>query len=282
MSIIKKFILTSRYDKPHGILLLYFPCLWGISFNNHNITELFFLCIIFLIGASGMRSLGCIWNDYNDKKFDIKVSRTKNRLIARNKVSKNEIVKFSFLNALIGSIPLYFLPFNSVLISISVLPLVLTYPFMKRVTWWPQVWLGLNFNWGIFVGYSLMGQTILNIEIIIFYLGAILFTLGYDTIYGFQDVKDDKLIGIKSTSLKFEKNPKLFLFFTYFICFTLWLVSLILFDKNIYFLILFIVSCLILLIKVIYTDYTSTKSCFQTFKYNSYFSLIITIIFLIS
>ena len=281
MSIIKKFFLTSRYDKPHGILLLFFPCIWGISFNNHNITELFFLCIIFLIGASGMRALGCIWNDYNDKKFDIKVSRTKNRLIASNKVSKNEILLFSIFNSFIGSIPLYFLPLNSILISFCVLPLIFTYPFMKRVTWWPQLWLGINFNWGVLVGYSILGQPIINIQIIIFYIGAILFTLGYDTVYGFQDIKDDKLIGLKSTSIKFEKKPKLFLFFTYLACFFLWLISLILFEKNIYILLLFLVSCLLLLIKVTHTNYSSANSCYQTFKYNSYFAFLITIIFLI-
>ena len=120
---------------------------------------------------------------------------------------------------------------------------------MKRVTWWPQLWLGINFNWGVLVGYSILGQPIINIQIIIFYIGSILFTLGYDTVYGFQDIKDDKLIGLKSTSIKFEKNLNCFFFYLSRLFFY-GLISLILFEKNIYILLLFLVSCLLILIKV--------------------------------
>ena len=175
MSIIKKFILTSRYDKPLGILLLYIPCIWGISLYDFSISEDILLCIIFLAGASGMRALGCIWNDYTDKDFDKKINRTKTRLIASDQVSNREIIIFVLINAAIGSFPLYFIPLHSILISFSILPIVIIYPYMKRYTWWPQFWLGLCFNWGIFIGYSIYNQNLLQIELILFYLGAVFF-----------------------------------------------------------------------------------------------------------
>ena len=149
MSNFKNFLLASRYDKPHGILLLFFPCLWGLSLIKSNIADVIFLGIIFFIGACGMRALGCIWNDYNDKNFDIRVKRTKTRLIASNKLKKKQVLLFSTINALIGSVPLFFLPTQSILIALCVLPLIITYPFMKRITWCPQLWLGINFNWGV-------------------------------------------------------------------------------------------------------------------------------------
>ena len=106
---LKKFLSTSRYDKPHGILFLFYPCIWGISLTKVNILEVYKLCIIFFIGSCGMRALGCIWNDLNDKRFDILVNRTKKRLIALGKVSKSEAVVYMIINFLIGSIPLFFI-----------------------------------------------------------------------------------------------------------------------------------------------------------------------------
>ena len=155
MSIIKKFFLTSRYNKPYGIFLLFFPCIWGLNLNKVNISEELLLCIFFFLGACGMRALGCIWNDYTDKDFDIRVKRTRERLIASNKVNNKEVILFCCINAFIGSLPLYFIPLHSIFISFCILPIIFIYPFMKRITWWPQFWLGLCFNWGIIVGYSI-------------------------------------------------------------------------------------------------------------------------------
>ena len=163
MSIIKKFLLASRYDKPHGILLLYFPCIWGINLNNINITNDIFLYIIFFIGACGMRALGCLWNDFNDKDFDIKVKRTKSRIIASKKITNKTIIIFCFINGCIGSVPLYFIPINSIITSLSILPIIIIYPFMKRFTWWPQLWLGICFNWGVLVGFSIYDYNLFNL-----------------------------------------------------------------------------------------------------------------------
>jgi len=273
MSIIKKFFLASRYDKPHGILLLYFPCIWGINLNDVNTTNNIFLYIIFFIGACGMRALGCLWNDFNDKDFDIKVKRTKSRLIASKKITNKTIVIFCFINGCIGSVPLYFIPINSIITSLSILPIIIIYPFMKRFTWWPQLWLGICFNWGVLVGFSVYDYNLFNLELILFYVGSVFFTIGYDTIYGFQDIKDDEKIGIKSTSIKFKSNAKLFLFSIYFIAFSFWTSSLILLNYSILIIIIFILLCLLILIKVLLTNTNEPNECKKTFIYNSYFSL---------
>ena len=273
MSIIKKFFLASRYDKPHGILLLYFPCIWGINLNYDNTTNDIFLYFIFFIGACGMRALGCLWNDFNDKDFDIKVKRTKSRLIASKKITNKTIVIFCFINGCIGSVPLYFIPINSIITSLSILPIIIIYPFMKRFTWWPQLWLGICFNWGLLVGFSVYDYNLFNLELILFYVGSVFFTIGYDTIYGFQDIKDDEKIGIKSTSIKFKSNAKLFLFIIYFIAFSFWTSSLVLLHNSILKLAIFIFLCLLILIKVLLTNTKEPNECKKTFIYNSYFSL---------
>ena len=273
MSIIKKFFLASRYDKPHGILLLYFPCIWGINLNDANTTNDIFLYFIFFIGACGMRALGCLWNDFNDKDFDIKVKRTKSRLIASKKITNKTIAVFCFINGCIGSVPLYFIPINSIITSLSILPIIIIYPFMKRFTWWPQLWLGICFNWGVLVGFSVYDYNLFNLELILFYVGSVFFTIGYDTIYGFQDIKDDEKIGIKSTSIKFKSNAKLFLFIIYFIAFSFWTSSLVLLHNSILKLAIFIFLCLLILIKVLLTNTKEPNECKKTFIYNSYFSL---------
>ncbi len=273
MSIIKKFFLASRYDKPHGILLLYFPCIWGINLNDANTTNNVFLYFIFFIGACGMRALGCLWNDFNDKDIDIKVKRTKSRLIASKKITNKTIIIFCFINGFLGLVPLYFIPTNSIITSLSILPVIIVYPFMKRFTWWPQLWLGICFNWGVLVGFSVYDYNLFNLELILFYIGSVFFTIGYDTIYGFQDIKDDEKIGIKSTSIKFKSNAKLFLFIIYFIAFSFWTSSLVLLHNSILTLAIFIFLCLLILIKVLLTDTKEPNECKKTFIYNSYFSL---------
>tara|TARA_Y100001958_G_C21054698_1_gene419592 strand:- start:34 stop:723 length:690 start_codon:yes stop_codon:yes gene_type:complete len=220
-----------------------------------------------------MRALGCLWNDFNDKDYDIKVKRTKSRLIASKKITNKTIVIFCFINGCIGSVPLYFIPINSIITSLSILPIIIIYPFMKRFTWWPQLWLGICFNWGVLVGFSVYDYNLFNLELILFYVGSVFFTIGYDTIYGFQDIKDDEKIGIKSTSIKFKSNAKLFLFIIYFFAFSFWTSSLLLLHNSILTLVIFIFLCLLILIKVLLTNTKEPNECKKTFIYNSYFSL---------
>ena len=278
---LKKFISTSRYNKPHGILFLYYPCIWGMVITNANISDVLFFCIVFLFGACGMRSAGCIWNDYNDRSFDKKVKRTKNRDIASGKIKKNEIILFAIINIFIGIIPLYFIPIKSIFLCLCVVPLILTYPLMKRITWWPQLWLGINYNWGVLIGFSVFKDSIIEFEMIFFYIGCVFWTIAYDTVYGYQDIKDDMKIGIKSTSIKFRKSPKLFLTVCYlFSCFC-WSFAFQIIDINHLVTYSIIILFFILFIGLIITNLKKPEACYRFFVYNSYFGFLVTLILII-
>ena len=219
------FIELTRLKKPIGFMLLFWPCAWGLSlaydFSN-NLSSYFFYLILFFLGSVLMRSAGCIVNDILDKEFDKKVSRTKNRPIASGKISiKLGLFYVVFLCFLALLILLNFNTFT-IILALGSMPLAFTYPLMKRHTYWPQLFLGITFNYGLILGWVCIKNQI-DIVPVIFYLGAIFWTLGFDTIYGYQDIKDDEIIGVKSTSIKFKKNPKLFLI----ICYLIFILSLI-------------------------------------------------------
>ena len=163
-----------------------------------------------------MRSAGCIVNDVLDRKFDEKVFRTKNRPIASGKVSIKLGLLYASLLCLLAFLVLINFNFFTIIIALASMPLAFTYPLMKRFTYWPQLFLGITFNYGLILGWTSIIPEI-NLTPLIFYFGAIFWTLGYDTIYGFQDIKDDEIIGIKSTSIKFKSNPIIFLYLCYII-----------------------------------------------------------------
>src|SRR6056300_1121879 len=169
-----------------------------------------------------MRSAGCIVNDIADKNFDKKVKRTKNRPIASGKISVFNGLVFTAVLCLIALLVL--IQFNNltILLALGSMPLAFTYPLMKRFTYWPQLFLGITFNYGLILGWTSIKDQI-DILPFILYFGAIFWTLGYDTIYGYQDIRDDEIIGLKSTSIKFKKNPIKFIT----ICYSFFLISLI-------------------------------------------------------
>ena len=210
MSHINIFFELTRLKRPTGYMLLFWPCAWGLSiaydFQNSLDKYLFYL-VLFFFGSVLMRSAGCIVNDIIDKDFDKKVARTKNRPIASGKIS----VRLSLLYSGILCLLAFFVLINfnnlTILLAIISMPFAFTYPLMKRYTYWPQLFLGVTFNYGLILGWTSIVGDISYIPII-FYLGAIFWTLGYDTIYGFQDIEDDEIIGVKSTSIKFKENPK--------------------------------------------------------------------------
>ena len=239
MNQINLFIELTRLKRPIGFMLLFWPCLWGLTLVydfNSNLFNYFFYSALFLSGSILMRSAGCIVNDIADKNFDQKVERTKNRPIASGKVS----VKLASTYALIlcGIAFLVLINFNklTILMALISMPLAFTYPLMKRITYWPQLFLGITFNYGLVLAWiSISGE--ISIIPIIFYLGAIFWTLGYDTIYGFQDIKDDEIIGVKSTSIKFKNDPKKFLFISYcMFIISLFLIGILINFKMYYFL----------------------------------------------
>ena len=271
---LKIFIDLTRLNKPIGFMLLFWPCAWGLAFANEikqNSDLFFYYFILFFLGSLLMRSAGCIFNDIVDKNFDKKVKRTKNRPIASGKIS----VSRSFLYVMILCLIAFFIliQFNllTIILGMSSMVLAFSYPFMKRITYWPQLFLGITFNWGIIMAYTALNNNI-SYEIVILYISAIFWTLGYDTIYGSQDMSDDEIIGIKSTSIKFKKNITLFISSVYFISIGL-LVYLFkgFLGLNIFsfFLLLFILSLLYQILNI----RKKNKNFLELFKFNNYSGL---------
>jgi 4-hydroxybenzoate polyprenyltransferase len=278
MNQLKLFIDLTRIKKPIGYMLLFWPCAWGLTlaydFSN-DLGKYFFYLILFFLGAILMRSAGCIVNDILDKDFDKKVFRTKNRPIASGKIS----TKVAFIYASILCLLALFVLLNfnqfTIILALGSMPLAFTYPLMKRFTYWPQLFLGFTFNYGLILGWtSIKGE--IDILPIIFYLGAIFWTLGYDTIYGYQDIKDDEIIGLKSTSIKFKGKEKEFLFTCYALFLFLFLVGgyLMKFNNAYYF--LTIIPFLQMFFYQMKTfEPKEPISCLRAFKSNNMFGLII-------
>ena len=272
------FIELIRLKKPIGFMLLFWPCAWGLTLAYDFSTSLnnyFFYLSLFFFGSLLMRSAGCIANDILDREFDKKVSRTKERPIASGKVSiKLGLIYIIFLCFVALLILLNFNHFT-IILALGSMPLAFSYPLMKRYTYWPQLFLGITFNYGLILGWVCITNQI-ELEPIILYIGAIFWTLGFDTIYGYQDIKDDEIIGVKSTSIKFKNNPKLFLI----ICYLMLTISLILvgfFMKfSLMFYLFLIIPILHLFLYQIYNfNYKDPKNSLKTFKTNNILGAII-------
>ena len=268
----KIFVELTRINKPIGFMLLFWPCAWGLaySYNFNRDNELFFYYIfLFFCGSVLMRSAGCIFNDIVDKDFDKKVQRTKLRPIACGKVSIKQSIIYVLILCLIAFLILIQFNLNTIYLGLGSMLLAFSYPFMKRITYWPQLFLGLTFNWGMIMGYTAILDQI-SFEIVLLYLSAIFWTLGYDTIYGVQDIADDEIIGIKSTAIKFKKNIKLFVGACYLITF---LLIVYVFKSNIG---INLSTCLILMfsISLIYQikifSENNPMNCLKAFKVNNY------------
>lgn len=200
------YIQLLRFDKPIGIGLLLLPCWWGIALASNGLPSLFLL-MLFTIGAVVMRSAGCIINDIWDRKLDAQVERTKNRPLATGVIPLWHAFSILALLLSIGFIIALQLPFQTMVLAAAALPLVALYPFMKRITYYPQVFLGFTFNWGVLVGWHAV-QPQWHVAIFFLYLAGILWTVAYDTLYALQDIHDDKKAGIKSTAILAEKQAK--------------------------------------------------------------------------
>ena len=284
MSLINLFIELTRLKKPIGFMLLFWPCLWGLTLVydfQSSLFNYFFYSALFLSGSVLMRSAGCVVNDIADKNFDKKVERTKKRPIASGKVS----VKLASVYALIlcGIAFLVLINFNklTILMALISMPLAFTYPLMKRITYWPQLFLGITFNYGLVLAWISIANEI-SIIPIIFYLGAIFWTLVYDTIYGFQDIKDDEIIGVKSTSIKFKNDPKKFLFISYCIfIISLFLIGVLMIFKYYYFIFMIFPILHLLIFQIKRLNTNSPSDCINKFKSNNFLGMIIFINILI-
>ena len=264
-------IQLTRLDKPIGILLLFWPCVWGLTlgyyFNEKTIIYLKYV-VLFFLGSVLMRTAGSIFNDIIDKNFDKKVQRTKERPIASGKISVSEAFIYVIFFCLVAFFILLQFNWLTIALGISSMILAFAYPFMKRITYWPQLFLGLTFNWGIIMGWTAMTNNI-SIEPIILYFSAIFWTLGYDTIYGLQDIRDDEIIGVKSTSVKFKKNVKFFIGTCYslFVFLILIMFLMMKIDKYLLLLSMFFIFPLIYQLKIFKIN--NPKSCLAAFKINN-------------
>ena len=273
---IKLFIELTRLNKPIGIMLLFWPCSWGLAYAYNytkNLSQFLFYLLLFFFGSVLMRSAGCIINDIVDKDYDKKVKRTKQRPIAANLVSVTQALIYSALLCLVAFFIL--IQFNklTIILGLSSMLLAFSYPFMKRITYWPQLFLGITFNWGLIMAWA-ASTNYISQEIIIFYLSAIFWTLGYDTIYGAQDIRDDEIIGVKSTSIKFKKNIKQFVSINYLLS-SLLIIYLIKnelgFNFLTFFMIIFILS---LIYQVKLFNRNNPSSCLKAFNLNNFSGLI--------
>ena len=266
-----------RLDKPIGFLLLFWPCLWGLTlgyyFNNETTLYLKYI-ILFFLGSVLMRSAGCIFNDIIDRDLDRKVERTKERPIASGKILVLEAYIYIVFLCLISFLILLQFNLLTIILGMSSMILVFIYPFMKSITYWPQLFLGLTFNWGIIMGWTSITNN-MSIEPIILYLSAIFWTLGYDTIYGLQDVHDDEIIGVKSTTIKFKNNIKFFIGTCYSLCVLLILILGLLMEIDKYILLLSIFFILSLIYQIKFFKIDDSKSCLFSFRMNNLTGLLI-------
>ncbi len=271
MDQLKIFVELSRLNKPIGFMLLFWPCSWGLAYAyyfNQNLNLFIYYLILFFLGSVLMRSAGCIFNDIVDKDFDNKVERTKKRPITSGKITVKSSLFYVFILCLLAFLILIQFNYLTIMLGMGSMFLAFAYPFMKRITYWPQLFLGLTFNWGLIMAWTSINNEI-NVEIVILYISAIFWTLGYDTIYGVQDMSDDEIIGLKSTSIKFKKNIKTFVTTSYLITlFTLIFVFKDFLGVNI-FSFLILMFFLSLLFQIIKFKKSNSKSCLEAFKFNN-------------
>ena len=283
ISIIKPWYQLARLDKPIGFLLLMWPCLWsytlGSTIFSYNISLKYI--IYFILGSILMRGAGCTWNDLLDKKYDAKVKRTQSRPLASNKISSVNAIIFLIFQLFLSLLIL--IQFNNITIIIGLLSIVpiIIYPLMKRITWWPQVFLGITFNWGAIMGWTAATGEI-TYHCMIMYIGCIFWTIGYDTIYAHQDKIDDNFLGLKSTAILFGSKTKFALSIFYLI-----FISSILIIINIIEIKSFLINSLFIFFifahlfsQIFFLNIDNPDNCLKIFKSNNSLGVIIFMLLL--
>jgi len=285
MSQVKLFIDLTRLKKPIGYMLLFWPCAWGLTLAydfSSNLKNYFFYLILFFLGSVLMRSAGCIVNDILDKEFDAKVFRTKDRPVASGKVSIRLAIFYAIVLCFLALLVLINFNLFTIILAIASMPLAFTYPLMKRFTYWPQLFLGITFNYGLILGWTAIKSEV-ELILILFYMGAIFWTLGYDTIYGYQDIKDDEIIGLKSTSIKFKGKAKKFLITCYTSLIVFFLIGAYSMNLNYNFYLFMIVPFIhLFLYQIKIFNLKDPSSCLKAFKSNNFLGLLIFLNILIA
>ncbi len=263
-------INLARLDNPIGIFLLLFPCLLGITIASDQINlEIFTL---FTLGAITMRSAGCIINDIVDRNLDKKTVRTKDRPLANEQLTLKEAYYFLLFLLIIGLLILIKLNQIVIILGLAIIPLIVLYPYMKRITYFPQLFLGIIFNWGVLMGYASIKNT-LDPEIFFLYAACIFWTIGYDTIYAHQDKKTDVKIGIKSTAILFGKKTKLCLCMLYLLMILNLVSTGIVFQLTSSFYLITTVIFLHLMCQIYTLEINDPKNCLSRFKSNRWVGL---------
>ena len=224
---LQPYLRLARLDRPIGTWLLYWPCVYGLALGAAELQRAFLkgtidwrLLVLFAIGAIVMRGAGCTYNDIVDCDIDARVARTRGRPIPSGAVTVKQAWAFAALQCAIGFVILLCLNWYAVLVGALSLLFIAAYPFMKRITWWPQAWLGLTFNWGALLGFAAIAGRTTAIDLVL-YAGCVFWTLGYDTIYALQDIEDDALAGVKSTARLFGTHARTWIFLFYVMAFAL-------------------------------------------------------------
>jgi len=271
--VIRPYLRLARLDRPIGTWLLLLPCWWGAALATPAWPDAT-MFVLFTIGAVVMRGAGCTVNDLADRKFDARVARTATRPIASGQISVLKAFVFLALQLLLGlSILLQFNAFT-VALGVSSLLLIVLYPFMKRITYWPQLFLGFTFNWGALLGWAAVKGE-LSAPAFVLYGAGIFWTLGYDTIYAHQDKEDDVLIGVKSTALKFGDGTKPWLVGFYSITVILLAATGLLANLAWPFYSGLTLAALHLAWQIKSVDIANSKNCLRRFKSNRNFGLIL-------
>jgi len=281
MSLFYDYVHLCRLHRPIGIWLLLFPGLIGLSAAQKSWPIAYWY--IFIAGAVAMRSAGCIYNDIVDRPFDGGVSRTKNRPMVRkrNPVSIKRAFLFLILNLIIGIVCLLQLNLMTIGIGLVTAFMIAAYPWMKRITYWPQLFLGFTMNMGFLIGWIAVEGSI-NIVMFLLYFGMVSWTLGYDTIYGFQDMSDDALIGVKSSSLKVQHAPKRFLTYSYSATIVSWISAGILMNLSFVYYLGLVFILLLFVWQIVTLDPTNPLNCLKRFQSNQWVGIVLWLCLILS
>lgn len=275
---IKLYLSLIRFDKPIGTLLLFWPFLFSSLLTLDKFD--YYLIIKFFFGSFFMRSAGCVINDIWDQDFDKKVQRTMNRPLASNEVTVIEAVIVTIICLFLGFLIALTFQTKTIIFGALSIPLIILYPLMKRITFFPQLFLGFTFNFGVLIaGMEIEGY--LSNQVLLLYVACIFWTLTYDTIYGFMDIIDDKKIGVKSLSIFIEeKNPKIWLSCFYSLFFILLFFSINILN-NLSAIILILSICFSIY-QIIKLDLKNISDCMKFFKNSNFVAIFISLIIFLS
>lgn len=278
----KPYLRMSRLDRPIGYQLLFWPCAYGLGLVSVATGTAFnwWHLVLFFIGAIAMRGAGCTFNDIVDRDIDDKVARTRSRPIPSGQVSVAQAAAWLVAQALVGLAVLVQFNLFAIAVGVASLVLVAIYPFMKRVTYWPQLFLGLAFSWGALMGWATETGT-LAWPTVVLYLGCIAWTIGYDTIYALQDVEDDVLIGVKSTARLAGEKVRPFVALFYAVAAVLWAVAALMAGAGWVFFGAFVVTLVLLGWQVATIERTNGARSLMLFKSNHWLGVALTAAFVL-